>query len=196
DYRRADSTWRNISDKYLQTWRRLILHLRIPWLENNVFGNLILAGVRFAGVDGIKAFAAMIGQSKGGEALKKMLAMPVTKNALTDEDIRELPPEQARPCTFFGSTLPPTGISKRRSVRAAQKAGAATLGLLPKADVATEIQIRRWALNTVLRGSDEVKAIYKAMPRQTRSWRDASRQALEENPQLVEQVSRDVNDAL
>ena len=69
------------------------------------------------------------------------------------------------------------------------------MSALPKVDRATEGAIRRASAESVLRGSDEVKAIYKAMPAQTQSWREAMTQGLE-NPDLRRLVVREVNDAL
>jgi hypothetical protein len=195
DYRRAQSGVSKMFDKYTQAWRRLILHLRIPWLENNIFGNMVLAGIRFAGVNGLKAFADVIGQTKGGQALQRLAHMPVTERGLNLEDQLHIFPEQARPGTAFGANLP-GGIYDRKGLRTIQKLGSATLGLLPRGDIAVETGLRRAAINTVLRGSTEVKALYKAMPKQTRSWRAAMKQGLENNPNLVDMVSREVNDAL
>lgn len=154
-----------LDHQILQVWRALILNLRIPWLENNVFGNTVLAGIRFAGPRGLVAVLGMIQETKGMVAARKALGFAESNGVhLSDALLREKLPELSRGGTFIGSQLP-TGMLARRSagVQRAVRAAGTPFRVLPAIDRASEGALRRASAETVLRGSDEVKAIYKAM---------------------------------
>jgi len=201
--RLVNSALRRIVEHPLEVWRKLVLHLRIPWLENNFVGNAILWTLRFAGVDGLRAVLAVIHDTKGVQGVRKALGMPELKKSLSSQDIRELMPTQSEAGTFWGTQLPGEtwagrALEKLPGGEAAYKAGTGPLNpfrWLPKLDKKVETGLRRLGVNAVLLGSDEVKAIYKAMPRETRNWRDAMRKGLE-NPAEKELAGREVNDAL
>jgi len=201
DMRRGQGTVRKAIDKYLQTWRRLVLHLRIPWLENNLIGNILLSGIRVAGNDGLRAFAAMVGQAKGPQALAKIMHWSVGEGGLTREDMLDLMPEQTRAGTGYGSQLPPESktlarLAKKRGFKQAYRIGGAVATALPRADIASEAWQRRLVANTALYGSPEVKRIFASLPKETRTMRQAMRLSLKGDHHLVEQVSKDVNDTL
>lgn len=181
----------------LQVWRALILNVRVPWLENNIIGNGIMAAVRFAGPDGLRAVLGMIRETKGAQAARRALGWAESGHHLTRADVNELLPELGRPGTFLGANLP-TGLLAKApgAVQKAAKGPGKVVGFLPSIDRATEGGLRRAAAETVLRGSEEVKALYRAMPAETRSWRAAMRKGIETNPDLRRLVVREVNDAL
>jgi hypothetical protein len=180
----------------LQLWRALILNLRVGWLENNVVGNGILAALRSAGPNGVRATLGMIAETKGVVVARRALGMAESSGHLTAADVQELLPELSRAGTFIGSQMPPSIVARLPgAAQKALRAPKAVVGFLPKIDRATESALRRASAETVLRGSLEVQALYRAMPKQTRSWRAAMRQGLE-NPDLRRLVVREVNDAL
>jgi len=196
-----------LSTKPLQVWRGLVLHSRIPWLENNVLGNAILWSLRFAGINGLRAFVGMIGETRGAKGVRELLGSGVTKNHLTAEDVAELYPTQ-RHGTFveqnFPQRKPLTGRVGRQLERgpvvggyrvSPRNVGAAPFRVLPMIDKATEGAYRRAAIETTLRKSPEVKAFYKKMSPQSRSWRAAMRKA-STDPDVQRMVSREVDDAL
>lgn len=182
--------------RIMSVWRALILNLRVPWLENNVIGNALMASVRFAGPHGLAAVLGMIETTKGAEAARRALGMAEQSGHLTSEDMAVLLPELSKSGTFIGSQLPSGVLAKAPvAVQKVLKAPGAIVGALPKLDRATEGALRRASAETVLRGSEEVKALYKAMPKQTRSWRAAMQTGLKD-PDLRRLVVREVNDAL
>lgn len=186
EWTKSSDFTRLVIDRPLQVWRALILNLRIPWLVNNVLGNAFLTTLRFAGPDGLRAFLGMVGETKGVRAVRQLLGDPVTRNHLTPEDMASILPELHRGGTFLGSQgdLGKTGQVARRL----------SAGLAP-ADVASESALRRAAAETVLRGTQEAKRIYRAMPAQEKSWRAAMVQAAED-PAVRQLVIKEVNSAL
>lgn len=170
-------------------WRALILHLRVPWLENNIVGNHLMAALRFAGPEGIQAYAGAIGEVRGVKALRQALDMPETKRHLTAEDMRELLPAQTKAGTFLGSQSP--GSSRRGK----QAMNVLSGGLAP-VDKASEGFLRRAGAETALRRDPLVRKRVKQMPKETRSLRTAMRQELSSNPDMTRLVDKQVNDAL
>jgi hypothetical protein len=167
-------------------WRALVLNLRVGWLTGNVVGNSLLYALRYSGPRGLKAYLNAVRVAKGPAAVRELLNLH-TPDALTPADIAELLPEQAAG-TFIGSQAPASGgVAKW-----ARRGG---LGLAP-ADRAYEGLLRRAAAETELRRSPEVRARLKAMPKETRSFRQAAREELEQNPELARHVSAQVNSAL
>ncbi len=69
------------------------------------------------------------------------------------------------------------------------------VGLAPL-DRRTEQALRRTALNAVLRGSPEVRMVYKAMPKQTRSLREAMRRASKGDEDLRRLANTEADRAL
>lgn len=195
---RAAGVGKKMVTNALQVWRGLVLHTRIPWLENNVVGNAILWTLRFAGINGLRAFVGMIGETRGVKAVRQILGSGVTRNHLTREDIAELYPTQ-RHGTFVESQFPRRRpLSTKPGRRAMQRTGrvlSAPVRALPRIDKATEQAFRRAGVEATLRGSPEVRAIYKSMPRETRNWREAMRKA-SLDPKTQRMVGREVDDAL
>lgn len=186
------------AEQSLTVWRAMILHLRVPWLMNNIIGNAILTTLRFMGPNGAKAMLGLIYETKGAQGVARALKMDGVADrmkewGLNESDVAELLPAQMRG-TFLGANMPT--LRRGEAVNRLDKAGRATVGFLPKIDRRTEQALRRLSVNAVLRGSPEVQALYKAMPKQTRSWRKAMREGLETDPKLQQLVNREVNDAL
>lgn len=185
-----------IDHNILTVWRALILKVRVPWLENNVFGNTVLMGIRAAGNGGLVAVLGAIRQSKGVEAARRALRLAESKGVhLDDALVREKLPELSRGGTFIGSQLPTGQLARHPGLQRAAKVAGAPFRVLPAADRASEGALRRAAAEVVLKGSPEVKALYKAMPAQTRTWHAAMSKGLDD-PDLRRLVVREVNDAL
>jgi hypothetical protein len=215
--RRAGLVNKLMVSRPLQVWRALVLHTNPNWLTNNVVGNAILATLRFSGIEGTKAFLGMIAETKGARGVRQLLNAPETRNHLTHEDILELFPAQRHGTaveTQFGNRQPlPNWFGGRlqrverthafpqrvpgiggRAI-SGRDVAAGSFRLLPTVDRATEGAFRRASLETMLRKSPEARAIYKAMPAETKSWRTAMREAAKD-PKLARGVEREVNDAL
>lgn len=186
-------------------WRSLVLHLRLPWLVNNIVGNTFLFAMRFAGVRGLANFARMIASNPATRKFipqMERIALP----HLTDEQMRVIFPEQVRGTHFETqtpelSTVFPNALRQRTAESRAGTVGVNTLSgiprLLPRADKATERRLRRAATNEILRSSPEVKAIYKTMKKQgSGTFHDAVTKAIADDPHFRDYVVREVNDAL
>lgn len=173
--------------KPTRLWRVLVLNLRPAWLVNNMVGNSLLYAIRNAGPAGLMALLRVIADTKGARLARGLVRDAEARGLLTAEDVARIWPEQAEG-TFIGTQLPKGG----KVGKAAQVAG---LGLAPL-DRSSEALLRRAALNTAARKSPEIKARLKAMPKETRSFREAATAELETNPALVREISQKVNDTL
>jgi hypothetical protein len=194
-----------IFTKSMDVWRSLVLHLRIPWLVNNVVGNTFLFAMRFAGLQGLQEFARMVASNPVSR--KYIPAMHrLAVEHLTPEQVRQIFPEQVRG-THFETQAPelpnvlPRGVRDPLEETATGKRFVQTLSdiprYLPQADKAYERKLRQAATNMVLRASPEVKSIYKQMKRQgTNDFHAAVTKAIEGDPNFRDHVVREVNDAL
>jgi len=203
DYRRSSNFLKRMITSFGTVWRRLVLHTRVGWLENNILGNMMLAAIGAAGIDGLKAYVSLIARTRGGAAVARLAGMDATRSALSDEEFQYLFPEQTRPATFVGSTLPPPKVWDTKATTAAQKvwrggikASRATLGAFPRADRWFETWLRKGNVLTELRRDPTVKAIFKAQPKGEKSMRDAILQAIEKDPGVRDAASQEVNNAL
>jgi len=172
EFTKADRVSRWFLSKPTAVWRALVLNLRPAWLVNNIVGNHLLYALRFAGPNGLRAYARAVKDAGHETSEFKRL-------------VEKYLPEQVQG-TFLGSQRPGTR-SRLQNV--------ASAGLAPL-DIASEQMLRRAAVETVLRKSPEVRAIHKAMPKETRRFEQAARQALEQSPDLARRVSNEVNAAL
>ena len=198
EFRRSSRATRLLWDKPTQVWRTLVLHGRVGFLTNNVVGNHLLYALLFSGRAGLRGYLAALRTTKGAGAVRRLLDLPETRSALTAADIRELFPAQAAG-TFVRTqqaTLPmperlrgvvesPAGNRARRGLRSIATANAANEGML-----------RRAAVNAAIRKSPEIRARLARMEKDTRSLRDAARVELEHNPQLADEISRQVDQTL
>jgi hypothetical protein len=189
EYVRSSTAASRFIGKPTTVWRSLVLNLRVGWLTNNVVGNTLMYSVRNAGPRGLKAYL----QSLDDLTISKLLRSKETRSHLTPDDIVELLPEQAAG-TFFGTQLPGTGTSK--AARVGRAAAKYTTQPLRRADIAYEQALRRAMTNKLIRESPEFKRVYTAMPKQTRTFRGASRELLQKDTKFAERVSKQVNDAM
>ncbi|MBI3936422.1 MAG: hypothetical protein HY323_05550 [Betaproteobacteria bacterium] len=190
EFNRASSATRKIWEVPTTVWRALILGTRPAFLVNNLVGNNLLYALKFAGRDGLAAYLDALRTTKGGQGLAKLLRSDSTRGLIDDEFMREFFPEQVE--GVFGLTQMP-GIRSpniRRSVRAGR------VGIIPATQAVAEGTLRRAGVTAALRRSPAVKARLRAMPKETRSLKEAARKELADNPALARQVSDKVNDAL
>jgi len=192
----AGKFWHQSTD----VWRALVLNLRVPWLVNNIVGNHVLAALRFAGPAGLKAYVDALMEVRGIKAVRQLIGLSRSWG-MSDADMRAIFAEHTRPGTLIGSQLP-AGLASRLPVgveRGLDVPGH-IIGALPHLDRASEGFLRRVGVNTELRRSPEVRAVYNQMDRGTRSWRAALEQADRAGGPRADAirsgVSREVNDAL
>jgi hypothetical protein len=205
--RRANNFMYNVFEKPMDIWRTLLLHLRVPWLVNNILGNTFLYTVRFAGVGGLSELVRMYAQDGRTKGLIPVMREFAAKH-LSDADMREVFPQQYRG-TFLETTasgeLPaavPTRVrdwvdeheNARRVLRGAQSIPT----FLPHLDKRYERRLRRLATNRVLRGSDEVRDAYKTLREQGQSptFREAVDKAIAGDEKFSDYVMTEVNQAL
>jgi hypothetical protein len=186
EFHRSSVVVQRFFERPTTVWRALVLNLRVGWLTNNIVGNHLLYAIQHAGPDGLKAYLQAVGQSKGGAAVRELLHIK-TPDALDAKDIAELFPEQAGG-TFIGTQRPAGGRAGRVTQKATRK--------LTEANQASESALRRAAVNAELRRAPQVRARLKAMPAETRSFREAAKQEIAENPALQREISDRVNATL
>lgn len=172
EFLRSSQAVRWFLAKPTAVWRAIVLNLRPAWLVNNMVGNHLMYAVRYAGPNGLRAYARAVRDAgKETSAFKKL--------------VEDHFPEQYSG-TFIDTQRPDRGTSLQNIVSA---------GLAP-VDRGVERGLRRAAVETELRRSPAVRQQLKQMPRETRSFETAARKALDENPDLAREVSQKVNDAL
>lgn len=93
--KRASNTIKYIFQRPMDVWRTLLLHLRVPWLINNIVGNSFLYSVRFAGVGGLASLIDYYRQDAKTRGYIPAMQR-IAKNRLSPEEYR----------TVFGKALP------------------------------------------------------------------------------------------
>lgn len=193
EFTRSNAALRNLIERPTQVWRALVLGYRPGFLVNNFVGNNLLYALAFAGPAGLRGYYDAVRTAKGPRAAARMLNDTETRNALGQDFMAEWFPEHVEG-TFMQTQAPQR--QKIRSPRVRRATRVAGLGIVPATQAVSEGVLRRAAVNTVARKSPEVKRLLKAMPAETRSFKEASSKALEENPGLQREWSQKVDDAL
>jgi hypothetical protein len=188
EFTRSSKATRNFIEKPLDIWRTILLNYSPRWLLNNVIGNTFMSLVRFGGPTFIKQWLTAVMEKQGPGMIDQLFKDKAAKY-LTASDRAELAPENFTG-TFKGQNLP-FSHSPFES-----KAWGRAKEMLAPVDRGYEQKLRGAAFNTQVMKSPEAKALYNEMPKQTRSWRAASRQALEQNPALVKKITQEVESGL
>lgn len=172
EFLRSSTATRWFLQKPVAVWRALVLNLRPAWLVNNIVGNHLLYAVKYAGPNGLHAYARAV-KAVGKE---------------TDE-FRKLMEDT------FPEQIEGTFIQTQRPGRFGKAQNIASVGLAPL-DRGTEGVLRRAATETQLRKHPAVKARLKTMRGEKHAFENAARKALDEDPLLAREVSDKVNSAL
>jgi hypothetical protein len=172
EFLRSSTAIRWFLQKPVAVWRALVLNLRPAWLVNNIVGNHLLYAIKYAGPNGLSAYARAV-KAVGKE---------------TDE-FRKLMVDE------FPEQIEGTFIQTQRPGRFTKAQNIASGGLAPL-DRGTEGVLRRAATETELRKHPAVRARLKAMSGEKHALERAARQALKDDPLLARQVSDNVNRAL
>jgi hypothetical protein len=191
EFTRSNSVIRAFIEKPLTVWRALILGYRPAFLVNNVVGNHLLLAVRLLGPAGLAGYVDAVRTIKGHATAEKLLAEGERAGVIDKAFINTYFPDFAGAGTFGRSQMPQ--FLGARSRKVAEKA---KVGILPTTQTASETFLRRAAAAAFIRKNPELRRIYKAMPKQTRSWRAAAEHGFENDPRLVREVSDQVNSAL
>lgn len=193
EFTRSNAAVRNFIEKPTQVWRALVLGYRPGFLVNNLVGNNFLYALAFAGPAGLRGYYDAVRTMRGESAARRMLNDPKTRDALDQAFMEKWFPEQVEG-TFMQTQAPQR--QRLRSPRGRKAVRRAGLGIVPATQAVAEGTLRRAAINTVARKSPAVRAKLKAMPKETRSFRKAAEEALEDNPGLQREWSQKVNAAL
>jgi hypothetical protein len=191
EFSRSNSVVRAWVEKPFTIWRALILAVPPRFLVNNVVGNHLLYAIRFAGYNGLRGYLDAVRREHGAGMVRRLIEDRAVPEPLYHRLMADYFPEQVQ--GTFGVTQT-QGLGKLGGAVARGKV--LSRGVIPATQAIAEGQVRRAAVLAGLRSSPEVRAILKTMPRQTRDFETAARQALERNPQLAREVSEKVNDAL
>jgi hypothetical protein len=192
EFERSNNVISKFFNKSTQVWRALVLNLRVGWLVNNLVGNTLLYTVKTAGAGGLRAYLRSMADIHGADWVRNNLVLdPKVAKRITAADMAELLPEQVSG-TFFGTQYQAGKFSTTR----VGKAVTAPPKAMRHADIGYEQALRRALANQILRRSPEVRARLQAMPKETKSWREAAKQELGSNRVLADRVSREINDSL
>jgi hypothetical protein len=194
EFERSSWVVRTFIEKPTRVWRALVLGFRPGFLVNNLVGNHLLYALQAAGPDGLRAYLNAVKRVKGESAIRKLLADRELPPALRADFMREFFPEQTEMGTF-GRTQAPTLAEPLQTQR--RRLGRAAVGLLPATQAVAETNLRRALVETYIR-PPEFKAVYKAMPKQTRDFEAAAAKVLrgEGGPEFQRLISEQVNNAL
>lgn len=189
EFERSSRAARWLVERPLDVWRAILLNWSPRWLTNNVVGNTFMGLLRFGGARYVREWLRAVREHGGPAAIEKLLRDQETAGHLTATDIAELFPGQVVG-TFKGQNMP-----YEASVAVGRLRNIARQGLSP-IDRGYEQALRRAAIRTQARRSPEVIARYKAMPKEERSWRAATKEELARNPTLVKKIEQEVNSGL
>lgn len=183
--------------KPLSVWRSLVLGLRPGFLTNNLVGNSLMYAVKTGGQGALRDLFGAIRETHGTETALKVLKNQATPPDLRVDLYKEFFPEQVH--GTFGRTQSPSTSLAHAAGQKGSEAFRTVTGALPKATskVAEEFP-RRALVRHYIRHSPEFRQVYKALPKQTRTFENAARQVLEGKGSQAYQrlISKQVNDAL
>jgi hypothetical protein len=192
EFHRSSNAASKFFNKATSVWRAIVLGYRPAFLVNNLIGNHLLYAIKNAGPAGLRAYVNALRSTKGGEALARKLGSdPETRGLIDDEFLVEFFPEQTE-AGAFGSTQRPR-FRKPGAQRAARAAGS---GIIPATQAIAEGTLRRAAVEKALRTNPQVRARVRAMKGERRKFEKAARQTLLDEPDVVREVSDQVNAAL
>ncbi len=172
EFTRANKTVSILFQKPTNLWRTIILGYRPGFFTNNLIGNYLLYAAHFGPVSGMTPAA----DYARGKRLSKNFYE------------QHFPEHEGG---SFGSTQRP-----RLGPRAGKVAKAAGSGIIPATQAVAETMFRRGGIHKLLAKNPEVRAVYKAMPKEMRDFEKAAHTVLERDPLLARQISQKVNDAL
>jgi hypothetical protein len=198
EFTRSSGAIRKFIEKPLQTWRALVLGLRVGFLVNNFVGNHLLYAIHAAGPDGLKAYLNAVKRVHGESMVKRLITDHQIPEALRERFMDEFFPEQSHAATFGETQKPGPVLGKRLQGKKGRKLKRATAGLLPATQAASETVLRRALVEKLIRTSPEFKKVYNAMPRQTRSFETAAHRLLKSQggDAFQARISEQVNNAL
>lgn len=200
EYKRSSSLVENFVHKPTRVWRALVLGGRIGFLTNNVVGNHLLFAIHAAGPDGLRAYLNSVRRAHGAGMVKTLLNERYVPPAMRQEFMDEFFPEQGSEAAFGSTQMPVEGSIAHKLDQSAvgRVARKIATGVAPATQAVAETNLRRALVETYLRKSPEFKAVYDAMPKQTRDFEAAARQILngKGGKLLQRRVSMQVDHAL
>lgn len=195
EFHRSSALVRALVEKPLQVWRAVILGLRVGFFTNNVVGNHIIYAMRTAGIGGLRAYInSLYASGKDDALIKRLINQVYVPDGIRMELMREFFPDQIE--GTFGHTQSPATEGIRGAV--GERAARAKLGIIPATQAVAESVPRRALVEAMIRDSPEFKAVYKGLPKQSRSFDKAARQLLAGKGGVEYQrlISDQVNQAL
>lgn len=198
EFHRTSTIAHNLIERPLSAWRSIILGLRVGFLTNNIVGNNLIYAIRTAGLGGLRAYLHAVLEQKGPSVVSQLIHDPETSaklgNRVTKQLMDEFFPEQV--AGTFGRTQSPI-LESRVPSRATKIGKHARLGIMPATQAIAEDVPRRALVEVMLKKSPEFKAVYRGLPRQTRTFEEAARKALsDQSPAYQRTISDEVNNVL
>jgi hypothetical protein len=182
----------------LRVWRAAVLGLRVGFFTNNLIGNSVMYTVKTGGQGALRDLFKSMKEQHGPEVAKKLLDNPATPPELRRSLYDEFFPEQGAQGTF-GMTQSPSTSPGGQAANVVSRGFRAATSPLPRiTSKVAEQAPRRALIRHYIRHSPEFKAVYKTLPKDTRSFESAARQLLEGKGggDYQRYISKRVNQAL
>jgi hypothetical protein len=188
EFKRSEHFFNMVFRYPTQAWRALVLGARVGFFTNNVVGNHFLYALRFAGIDGLRAYLRTLREVRGPAVVHRLLRTEAKGKPEFQALYEEFAPELAQ--GTFGATQF-EGLGRKLSQ-----------GLGPLTAAVSENLPRRAAFRASI--TPAVRAAMKADGRRfldrlapdTRTFNEYARKALEQDPWVAREAIDKVNDAL
>ena len=196
EFTRSNQFVHTFLGKPLSVWRAAVLGLRVGFLTNNLIGNSLLYATKTGGNGALRDLFGAILETHGPQVAQKILRNSATPPELRADLYKEFFPEQMR--GTMGRTQSPSTSAAHLQGQKASETWRTVTGALPHAtSVLAEELPRRALIRHFIRNSPEFKAVYRGLPKQTRSFEDAARQVLEGKGRTYQRmISKQVNNSL
>lgn len=177
EFTRISDFQRAFIQRPLAVWRAVVLGLRVGFLTNNLIGNSIMYAVRTAGAGAFRDLFKSILEQHGANVAKKVLDNAATPPALRQSLYEEFFPEQV--AGTFGRTQSPANSTFGAAATKAERVARDVTSAIPNVtSQVAEVGFRRALIRHYIRHSPEFKAVYRALPKESRTFEDAARQVL------------------
>jgi len=174
-----------------------VLGLRVGFLTNNLVGNSVMYAVKTGGNGALRHLFMAIREAHGNDVARKVLDSSATPPKLRADLTKEFFPEQVS--GTFGRTQSPSTSQFHTAGQGISEAYRKVTSPIPRltSKVAEEYP-RRALVRYYIQNSPEFRQVYRALPKQTRTFESAARQILEGKggPAYQRYISKQVNQAL
>jgi hypothetical protein len=170
DFQRSTTAAARSLRAVTNTWRALVLNLRLGWLVNNIVGN---TGLYMLSNPGPGAFRELVSPTVSRAAMEEFFSEQVAG-------------------TLYGTQTPTRGAISRFMGRGpTRRAVRAVPDIARRADIASEQRLRQAVVGRTLRASPELRSLTRDMRGQILRDEQMTTQFLHDNPQLVDRAAQE-----